>query len=367
MQYTIYKTLEKHEARILDKETGEILYEGETLYDVKNGRKVDWRKYKKLSQVLAEVYLRLGKKYQDVKLQEKSYRVGGCAEILEFVFLSDGSMKLDRTYFCKNRLCPMCSWRRSLKVFGQVSKVMDYITERNEFDYIFLTLTARNVKGEELSSEFDRFFKAFNALFKRKEVQKMTKGWFRALEVTRNWERDDYHPHFHVIVAVNKSYFKESSVYLTQSRWTELWRDCLGIDYTPIVDVRRIKPVDDVGANEPFSVRYRKAVSEVAKYTLKFSDVMMSEEQVRFSKEEAERLTDETVYTLDKTLAHRRLIAFGGKLREAHKALNLDDVMKGDLVKTDNEEEIRDDLKRAMISFRWVVGVKDYLVCENSD
>ena len=36
-------------------------------------------------------------------------------------------------------------------------------------------------------------------------------------------------------------------------------------------------------------------------------------------------MTDDAVYILDKALAHRRLTAFGGILKEYHKKLNLDD------------------------------------------
>lgn len=65
------------------------------------------------------------------------------------------------------------------------------------------------------------------------------------MEVTHNTQYgtknfDTYHPHFHVLIAVNKSYFT-SRDYLSQARWTAAWQQALQVDYTPIVDVRRIK------------------------------------------------------------------------------------------------------------------------------
>ena len=74
---------------------------------------------KKKSLLLSESYKRLG-------LEKKSFRVSECGTFLEFKKFVDGSLKLNGANFCKVRLCPMCSWRRSLKIFSQVSEIMNY-------------------------------------------------------------------------------------------------------------------------------------------------------------------------------------------------------------------------------------------------
>ena len=38
----------------------------------------------------------------------------------------------------------------------------------------------------------------------------------RKLEITYNKERDDYHPHFHVLITVNKSYFTDKDYYISR-------------------------------------------------------------------------------------------------------------------------------------------------------
>ena len=43
-------------------------------------------------------------------------------------------------------------------------------------------------------------------------------------------------------------------------------------------------------------------------------------------------------------LQNRHLVAFGGKFKEIHKKLNLDDSIDGDLIHTDNENKLRNDL-----------------------
>src|SRR5699024_11497002 len=80
--------------------------------------------------------------------------------------------------------------------------------EKKEF--IFLTLTAPNVPADELNDEIKHYNQSFQRLMQRKEVKQIVKGYARKLEITYNEERDDYHPHFHVLIAVNKSYFNQA-------------------------------------------------------------------------------------------------------------------------------------------------------------
>ena len=64
------------------------------------------------------------------------------------------------------------------------------------------------------------------------------------------------------------------------------------VDYTPIVDVRRIKKDDKKG--------FGKAVAETAKYTVKADDFLIRDEKGNIQ----ENLTDEVVETLDLSLIH---------------------------------------------------------------
>lgn len=315
-----------------------------------NGKVTDWQGKKLKTIELADSYRRLGEEFKS-----KQYRVRDCGTFLEFKrFINDNSMKLNKANFCKVRLCPMCSWRRSLKIYGQVSKIMNEIVKNEDLEFIFLTLTTRNCEGQDLSDTIDNIFNAFNKMTKRVKFKKSIKGYFRALEVTHNlnimsdWF-DTYHPHLHCILVVNKSYFKKPDIYITQEEWTSIWKDVLKVDYTPIVDVRRFKDSNGKGIE--------KSIAETAKYTVKSDDYIIREDMTN---EIIETLTDDAVYILDKALAHRRLTAFGGILKEYHKKLNLDDMEDGDLVNTDNEE-LREDLEYIIESYHWNVGYKQYL------
>lgn len=307
----------------------------------KFGKPRPWKEKKEKSIMLADSYERLG--------YRKAYRVKECGSFLFFKHFTDGTSKLFGANFCGDRLCPMCAWRRSLKLFGQTSKIMDKALEEKEYRFLFLTLTCKNVYGDELSSTLDDLFDGFKKIMSRKKVKAITKGWFRGLEVTHNLKKkskdyDTYHPHFHIILMVNKSYFTNTKTYITQKEWTSLWQECLNVDYDPIVNIKAFKTGTKVQTS--------KSLAETAKYTVKDNDYLVKDN---------EELTDSAVMILDKALKGRRLIAFGGELKKTHKKLNLDDAENGDLINTDNENSIRDDLEYNIIKYKWNIGYKQYI------
>lgn len=302
----------------------------------------DWE-YKKLKSLeLSEVFKRLD-------MKNKSLRIENCGSYLEFRRYKDSNdFKLNHANFCKARLCPMCAWRRSKKIFGQVSKIMETVLKDKTQRFVFLTLTQKNTTGEKLSAELDNLFSAWNKLTKRKEFKNAVNGWFRALEITHNTDvlskdYDTYHPHFHVILMVNNSYFNDVKVYIPQKKMIKLWRECLNIDYDPNIDMRAFKTTKK---NLPMSI------AETAKYTVKDDDFLISND---------EALTDRAVTYLDSAMASRRLIAFGGQLKVIHKMLNLDDAENGDLVNTDNDDPVNDELNYVIEKYSWHVGYKQYL------
>lgn len=315
------------------------------LIDTKNnGKEVnDWEGKKVNNLLLADSYRRLNN-------IPKSIRVEKCGTYLEFKrYIQDKSLKLHKANFCKVRLCPLCAWRRSMKIFGQVSTVMDEATKDKDYEYIFLTLTLKNCSGYDLSETIDTLMYAFNKLVKRKRFKEGIKGYFRALEVTHELETDTYHPHFHCILMVNKTYFKNKE-YIKQDEWTSMWQSCLQVDYLPIVDIRKFRDYTGRGMS--------KGIAEVAKYTVKDTDYIIKDYQTG---EVIEELTDDAVFNLDLALKNRRLTAFGGILKELHQLLNLDDPEDGDLINTDNDDKIRDDLEYIIESYYWHIGYKAYI------
>lgn len=256
-------------------------------------------------------------------VSDKSFeRIKECNTFLFMV--ADKTMektKLHRSNNCENRFCPICSWKKSRKNALKISVLMQYLREEENKDFVFLTLTAPNVKGEELDDEIKHYNQSFQRLMQRKEVKNAVRGYVRKLEVTydgkefiteymyknrtqyykkrglnigdKNPNYDTYHPHFHVILVVDKQYFNNKKQYIKRDRWLELWQKSTKNNLITQVDVRKVKATDN-----------KKEVSEIAKYSAKDSDY----------------LEDEKVFdTFYKSLSGKRLIVYSGLFKDASK------------------------------------------------
>jgi len=81
-------------------------------------------------------------------------RIKDCGIFLEL--LGDFEMenrKINKANFCGNRFCPMCSWRLACKDSLEISILMEHLRCEENKEFIFLTLTTPNVKGDSLEEE----------------------------------------------------------------------------------------------------------------------------------------------------------------------------------------------------------------------
>jgi len=101
------------------------------------------------------------------------------------------------------------------------------------------------------------------------------------------------------------------------------------------------------------AIAEEKAVFEVSKYPVKDSDIIKGDKVTPAN--------IETVIDLDKALAYKRLISYGGILKEIHKELNLSDAEDGDLIHIDDEvDEIANGATDVMVY--WHLGLKNYVI-----
>lgn len=150
-------------------------------------------------------------------------------------------------------------WKaKAYKVLPKI--VEEYPTHR----WLFLTLTQKNVPISDLRETLQQMNKAFQRLVQLKVFP--AEGWLRSTEVTRG--RDgNAHPHFHCLLLVPAGYFS-GQAYIRQSKWVELWRKCMRLDYNPILDVQAVKQ-----GSKPMEL-----VPELLKYCTKESDLVADRE-----------------------------------------------------------------------------------------
>lgn len=370
-----------------------MCFDGEILFDVsRSGRERPWKTHKTNSLLLSDSYKRLGKR-------NKSENVRDCGSSLKFHVCPSGHEKrLGWANFCRVRLCPMCSWRRSLLIAHQIKTVAHEAVKRQPLRWLFLTLTIKNCSADELQDTVTHLMKSWDRLAKRKAFSNVVVGWFRAFEITRNIFEDTYHPHFHVLLGVRPSYFIKQTGYIKHEEWVSLWQKSLQVDYKPVVDIRIVRNKRNI--EKEVEILEKKgihlstdgrliesdlsgsAVAELAKYATKSEDFLVYNRYKQKQKGKNVELvpdlksgidnnkTDEVVVTLDGALSHRRLLAYGGLLKEVWNELQLQGKVqdaeddKADLVHVDGDTKCQCSVCGSNMLeelYSWVPGVGNYI------
>lgn len=254
---------------------------------------------------LAARYQMLSKKSTELSTNDyyarKYERLEQCSTYLEFQReKSSGKYKLINTNLCRVRLCPLCAYKRSLSVYHNTADIIKYINEKYRTSkYLFLTLTIKNVSGSQLSNAIDKLTRGWQNMSKQKRIKNIVLGTVRSIEITYNKRSNTYHPHLHVLIHTTADVYAGRN-YISQAEFSDRWRSAAGIDYQPVVDVRRL--------------RYNsgREVAEIAKYSVKPL--------------EWDKCAESVIITLDDVLHKRHLLSLSGTMREAKRELKIADI-----------------------------------------
>ncbi len=276
--------------------------------------KFSWKDKKERTRVLADLFDTDGNKsYAD--------RALSCGSFLEFNFLEAddmgnnlktairGKKQLSMANFCQLRTCPLCNARRSAKLAVMLSQCIDAINkEHDNARYLFLTLAMKNCSATELNDTINHLMKSFHRLMCRRNVKRAVKGFFRTFEITFNESQNTYHPHLHVLLVVEDTYFsKSNNLYIQQPDWVKMWSECLKVDYQATANIKRAD-------------KNKKAIAEVSKYAVKDTDYLKLAERNKTK-------AVEVVKTFTYALYKRRLIQAGGWFKDHWNEKQEDDLL----------------------------------------
>ncbi len=299
--------------------------------------------------------------YQGTMFDRYADRIQDCSGHLGFKWVSNDKtgelkLKLNACRFCHCRHCPICQWRKSLMWIARFLGAMPVIVrDYPKARYVFLTLTVKNCEIGELRETLACMNKAWDRMAKRKAFPAI--GFARSTEVTKSAD-GMAHPHFHALLMVEPVYFAGHS-YMTQADWTELWRSCLKVDYTPVVNIKAVKnrrrraqpqkqvniPLDGSDVSETILAAIEQTSSgivETFKYAIKPSDLIGTETQ-------ADR---DWLVELTSQLHKTRSVALGGVFKNY-----LSEKEPKNLIGNDIEE----DNKVSDICFGWRESLARYI------
>ncbi|MGX7078509.1 protein rep [Globicatella sanguinis] len=242
--------------------------------------------------------------YHSLALYDKANKLNDCGTWLEFLKKPTefkDFTKLNRANFCRERFCPFCADRLRIMNQFKLDTILSCLADTQpNIQYIFLTLTTPNVTKDKLKDELDALNKAFNKLIKDPKVKDNVLGHVKAVHVTYKSpyksNGNTYHPHLHVLIALNEKFNKNTRKYVTKADWFNLWQK-----YRPDVkiDAEYGVEVDYLKTNR------HQACIKVAKYIAKpLEDHLVNQECFE---------------TMTTTLKGRRLLELTGIFRELSK------------------------------------------------
>lgn len=278
--------------------------------------------------VIRSVFNEMPDKNKLLELSQLAFKKGNlmnsCGANLIFALNTDQDDKLVhrliRAEFCKFRYCPVCAWRKSLKLKALMLSRLDGIVENNKnLSYLFLTLTMRNDDVENIDQMLDQLNSGFRKLTQQKFFKSSVKGVVKAIEITRGKD-GKAHPHIHAVLAVSSCYFQKEN-YKKTDELVQIWRKALDIDYDPVVDIRRVYSKTEKESKTKTSPKQKlsSVVAEALKYSVKGSDLS----DMKF-----------LIHLMDKTRGKRFLSSTG-----VFKGIFKENLSNDDLIHINEDEE----------------------------
>lgn len=265
---------------------------------------VKWSNRKKIN-------MEVSRRMKEAGFIKRAMLMEACGDTLSFNKCPDcGKSALTSANFCRDRLCPTCAWRLSLRRYAEMCCTMGMLSDSIKPEgAAFLTLTVKNCYPDELRETLDKMAKAWNRMLARRKIKPLFDGWARSVEVTYNRKTATFHPHYHVILILSdKGYAMEEG--RMRELLSDAWYASLQTDYRPITDYTVIDHLGD-GLALADDEELHKAILETYKYTVKSDDVL--------------DMPLGAFRSFVNGLAGVRVSSFGGCIKEARKRLGYGD------------------------------------------
>ena len=269
-------------------------------------------------------------------------RMADCSKIISYVYCpACGSMHIAKAWLCRDRLCPTCAWRLSLKRIWEMTQTLNYLSiwQDSACKVAMLTLTMKNVKLADIDKAITEMLDAWKLMTKRRPFKAAVKGFCRSVELTKG-TNGTWHPHIHALLWFDVSYQCD----IKQKEWAEMWRQSLKVDYIPIVDIRAA-----YSKNNNVSDTWDKLLSatvEATKYVMK-NDILL-------------QCSPKQLVELAAALKNKLLVSYGGIIRDARRALKLKDKDQPDEISERTLECPKCSAEMLEVTFAWAESANVY-------
>lgn len=309
------------------------------------GGHVKWSAKKKENIIAAKRMWAAGKAMNREDLVRRAASMFECGRYVTMGICPDcGRAEIKSANLCRDRFCPTCAWRLSLRRFAEMCSTMAFVMDQGDYVAGFLTLTVKNVPVDKLSATLKKMSADWNRMFQRRTIKRLVVGGARSLEITYNEKTKEFHPHYHAILLFDKKHpLKE-----LQITFRESWNSACREDYEPITDFRFIESERDCTGEQ-----LEKAICETYKYAVKPGDM--------------DKMSLETFAALTKAVYNVRTASYSGIIKAARAILRFEDTEEP------TEEDTTDLLgpicgcggKIALAAARWSFDTNSYQIIDD--
>jgi plasmid rolling circle replication initiator protein Rep len=233
--------------------------------------------------------------------QKKSNNFLYCNHSFDVALFEDDTRKFLNGDFCNSRFCSICTPRNAQKRANEMIKIIKHRQTIDNFNYAFLTLTQKNCGYDTLGALLKKINYAFDKMQKYKRWKECVLGFHISLEVTYNKRIRKFHPHSHIIIEYEKGCYSKKKTYLKQEEVSKMWKKAMGLDYSPVVDIRAINSESSI----------EKAIYEATKYSVKGSDILIIDRNTRNVQYNDSSFV---LQVFDYELKGKQLFRYGGSL-----------------------------------------------------
>ena len=240
-------------------------------------------------------------------LRRRAEAIHACGtQICYYACKECGQIHVSSTERCRDRLCPLCNWRLSIKHYAELAETLRALDPDGHHQTVgMIKVTVRNPWITDLADTLDEMARGGKRMIQSKAWREMVDGYVRAIEVKEGARAGYYHPHYHYLVICRPGYEPGTA----NGVIANLWQRCMRLDYIPVCDAKNAYCNNAGGGDEGALLA---AALECSKYVAKSSDLL--------------RMTDRDIVQVADAIAGRRLIVYGGSIGVKRRELGYTEV-----------------------------------------
>ena len=228
-----------------------------------------------------------------------------------------GEMHITGGNLCRDRLCPVCQWRLSIRRYSNMVAAMNHLHDQGKLDSYqvgMLTLTVKNCPPADLGATISGMMDGFKRWQQRRTVRDQIAGFARSLEITYNRKRGTFHPHIHLMIIWQPA-GKSGKL---SAQMAKEWASACRLNYKPVY---QYEDAYSKHQNDGSWDTVLSTVKECSKYVCKAADYIT----IADMEQDTPSMPITHFRALVDAVKNRRLVSYAGLIAEARRDLLIPD------------------------------------------